>query len=132
MSIFCDAGGHDTDGAAIWWYQPADEAPLATKRGRRCCSCGEKIGAGETARKVRRYRPATEWEANLGLGDEVPLADWFLCESCGEVAYSLDELGFCYDLGDGESLQDQIAEYRRDEAASHVARAASRGLEVFK
>ena len=36
MSLFCDAGVYDTDGAEWWWYQPADEAPLATKRSRKC------------------------------------------------------------------------------------------------
>ena len=50
------------------------------------------------------------------LGDEVALADWYLCESCGDLADSIAELGFCYNLG-GESLQQQIAEYRETEAA---------------
>jgi hypothetical protein len=116
MSLFCDAGGYDTDGADWWWYQPADEAPLATKRSRKCCSCGQKVGVGETARKVRRYRPATEWEEMRGFGDEVQMADWYLCETCGDLADSLAELGFCYTLGD-DSLAKQIDEYRREEAA---------------
>lgn len=116
MSLFCNAGGYDTDGADWWWYQPADEAPLATKRSRKCCSCGAKVGVGETARKVRRYRPTTEWEEMRGLGDEVRLADWYLCETCGDLADSLAELGFCYTLG-GDSLAKQIDEYRREEAA---------------
>jgi len=116
MSLFCDAGGYDTDVADWWWYQPADEAPLATKRSRKCCSCGAKIGVGETARKVKRYRPATEWEEMRGFGDEVPLADWYLCEKCGDLADSLAELGFCYTLGD-DSLAKQIDEFRREEAA---------------
>ena len=117
MSLFCDAG-YDHDGADWWWYQPADEAPLATKRSRKCCSCGEKVGVGETAREIRRYRPATEWEEMRGLGDEVRLADWYLCETCGDLADSLSELGFCYHLGNGESLKQQIAEYRRDEGTA--------------
>lgn len=116
MSLFCDAGGPDTDGADWWWYQPADEAPLATKRSRKCCSCGAKVGVGDTARKIERYRPATGWEEMRRLGDEVALADWYLCESCGDLADSIAELGFCYNLG-GESLQQQIAEYRETEAA---------------
>ena len=116
MSLFCDAGGYDTDGADWWWYQPADYAPLATKRSRKCCSCGAKVGVGETARKVLRYRPATEWEEMRGFGDEVQMADWYLCETCGDLAYSLAELGFCYTLGD-DSLAKQIDEYRREEAA---------------
>lgn len=116
MSLFCNAGGYDTDGADWWWYQLADEAPLTTKRIRKCCSCGQKVGVGDTARRILRYRPATEWEEMRSLGDEVALADWYLCEVCGDVADSLAELGFCYTLG-GESLQQQIAEYRREENA---------------
>jgi len=116
MSLYCDASDYDTDGADWWWYQPADEALLATKRSRKCCSCGAKIGVGETARKVRRYRPASVWEEMRGIGDEVQIADWYLCEPCGDLAYSLSELGFCYHLGN-ESLQQQIAEYRREEDA---------------
>ena len=118
MSLFCDAGGYDTDGADGWWYQPDAEAPLATKRSRKCCSCGQKVGVGETARKIRRYRPATEWEEMRGIAcDEVPLSDWYLCETCGDLADSISELGFCYNLGGGESLKQQIAEYREMEAA---------------
>lgn len=115
MSLFCGIDG-DHDGADWWWYQPADEAPLATKRSRKCCSCGAKVGVGETARKIARYRPATEFEEMRGIAcDEVPLSDWYLCETCGDLADSISELGFCYNLG-GESLQQQIADYRRDEA----------------
>ena len=118
MSLFCDAGGYDTDGADWWWYQLAAEAPLETKRSRKCCSCGAKVCVGETARKVRRYRPATEWEEMRGIAcDEVPMTDWYLCEACGDLADSISELGFCYTLGNGESLKDQIAEYRETEAA---------------
>lgn len=115
MSLYCEIDG-DHDGADWWWYHPADEAPLATKRSRKCCSCGAKVGVGETARKVARYRPATEFEEMRGIAcDEVPLADWYLCETCGDLADSLSELGFCYDIG--ENLAKQIAEYRREEAA---------------
>lgn len=71
MSLFCDTGYDDADGADWWWHQPADEAPLATKRSRKCCSCNTKISVGDAARKVRRYRPTTEWEEMRGFGEEV-------------------------------------------------------------
>jgi hypothetical protein len=117
MSLFCDAG-YDHDGADWWWYQPDDEAPLATKRSRKCCSCGQKVGVGDTARRILRFRAPTDFEYTRGLADEeVPLADWYLCETCGDLADSLSELGFCYHLGNGESLKQQIADYRRDEGA---------------
>ncbi len=115
MGLSCYCG--DTDGADWWWYGPQDEVPLATKRARKCCSCGEKIGVGDPARKVRRYRPPTEWEETRGMhGDEVPLADWYLCEKCGDLAESIADAGYCYSLGGGESLKDQIVEYRAEES----------------
>lgn len=115
MSLFCGTDG-DYDDPDSWWDWPQDEAPLATKRSRKCCSCGQRIRVGETARKVRRYRPATEWEEMRCFGDEIQLTDWYLCEVCGDLADSISELGFCYTLGD-ESLKQQIAEYRETEAA---------------
>lgn len=42
------------------------------------------------------------------------------CVICGDLADSIKELGFCYHLG-SESLQQQIAEYRRDEAEWHLS-----------
>jgi hypothetical protein len=111
-----DGGEHDW-----WFYRPDGEAQLETKRSRKCCSCGAKIRVGETARKVRRYRPATEFEEMRGIArDEVEIAAWYLCETCGDLAESLSELGFCYDIGNGESLKEQLAEYRRNIAEAIV------------
>jgi hypothetical protein len=48
-------------------------------------------------------------------GDDghVPMASWYLCETCSDLAVLLDDLGFCFELGPGAgSLRDQIAEYR--------------------
>ena len=115
MSLFCDSD-MDTDGCDWWWYQPQDETPLATKRSRRCCSCGAKVSVGNTARTIVRYRPPTEFEEMRGITcDEVPMSDWYLCETCGDLADSLSELGFCYTLGDGYSLKQQLKEYREAE-----------------
>lgn len=129
MSLFCDAG-YEADGADWWWYPPADEAPLATKRSRKCCSCGVKIAVGDGARKVRRYRPPTEFEEMRGLYcDETPMTDWYLCEPCGDLADSLSEVGLCYTLGD-ESLKDQISEYRLEEAADRARMRITQGLKT--
>lgn len=111
MSLYCDAGDYDIDGADWWWIGPMPEEPLDTKRSRKCCSCKSKINVGDIARKVERYRPPTEFEYEHGLAsDEVPLASWYLCETCGDLSDSLTELGFCYTLGSA-SLKKQINEY---------------------
>lgn len=114
MSLSCEIDVGDGDGD-WWWYSPQDESPLETKRSRKCCSCGQKIRVGDTARKVTRYRRPTEFEEERGIAcDEVPLANWYLCEMCGDLADSITELGFCYTLGD-DSLKQQIASYRQEE-----------------
>jgi len=127
VSLYCDIDDAPR-GADWWWYQPADEAPLTTKRSRRCCSCSKMIRVGELARKVQRYRALTEFEEMRGIAcDEVPLSDWYLCEPCGDLADSIAELGFCYTLG-GASLKEQIAEYRRAEDGVRRRLAAHRSL----
>ncbi len=111
MSIYCSSGG-DWDGDGDWYlYAPKDEAPLATKRSRKCCSCKTKIKVGDIARQVERARPPTEWEEDRGIAyDEVFLAPWYLCETCGDLVESLTEIGYCYHLG-VESIAYQIKEY---------------------
>lgn len=114
MSLYCDADG-DYDDCDWWWVGPSQEEPLATKRSRRCCSCGAKISVGDVSRKVYRYRHPTEFEENRGIAsDEVALANWYLCEECGDLSDSLTELGFCYSLGD-DSLRQQIKEYKNEQ-----------------
>jgi hypothetical protein len=120
MGLFCDSG-FDSDGFDWWWqWDRSDAVPLATKRSRKCCSCGEKIKVGEPAVTINRLRnPVTEVEERIyGEDGEVYMADWHLCDKCNDLALSLDELGFCFELGNGESLQRQIDDYRREEQAS--------------
>ncbi len=116
MSLSCDSGDDgDYGDSDRWWYNPLPESPLDTRRSRKCISCADKIKVGDIARKVCRYRNATEFEQDRGIAnDEVPMSNWYLCEKCGDLASSLEELEFCYSLGD-ESLQSQIAEYRQME-----------------
>jgi hypothetical protein len=112
MSLYC---GTDFDDGGDWyWVGPYDEAPLATKRGRRCCSCKALIKVGEVSRLVERFRPATEFEEVRGIAcDGVQMPNWYLCEKCGDLSDSLTELNFCYTLG-GDSLKKQINEYMEE------------------
>lgn len=116
MSLSCDYDG-DGDGSDWFWTQPATESPLATKRSRKCCSCGQKILPGQLSREISRFRPPSErcnYIEQSIYGDEVPMASWYFCEPCGDLSESISELGFCYALG--ESLKQQIADYREEEA----------------
>ncbi len=115
MSLSC-AIDSDSGDYECFFRDIEDEAPLSTKRARKCCSCGAQILVGQASRRVPRGRPPYErcnWIEERIYGDEVPLAPYYLCETCGDLADSLSELGFCFTLG-GQSLKAQIAEYREE------------------
>lgn len=108
MGLFCE---YRDDLDPEWWFDyHRDEAPLATKRSRKCCSCGGRIAPGEIARRIPRWRKSTEWEQDRGLSDERPMSNLYFCETCGDLADSINEAGFEFTVG--ESLKAQIAEYR--------------------
>lgn len=114
MGLSCGSSDVDTDGFDWWWCWPREEKSLATKRFRKCCSCGARIEPGQTCQPVYRYRPpASEIEDRIH-GEEVSMANWYLCEKCGDIALSLDEAGYCFELGNGESIAAQITEYRKN------------------
>ena len=108
MSLSCAAYA---DGDGEWWWKcNLNTYPLKTKRSRKCCSCGDKISVGEDCAIVyRNHAPNNDIEERIH-GDEVPMATWYLCDKCNDLAISLDELGFCFSLGD-ESIQQQIKDY---------------------
>jgi hypothetical protein len=43
------------------------------------------------------------------MGDEVQLADQFMCQKCGEIYFNLTELGYCINLGD--EMTELMSEY---------------------
>lgn len=96
MGLTCYCGGEYE-----WFYEgPNDYETLQTKRSRKCCSCGGKIEIGDVVTSFCCYRePRSDYEENR-FGDQVPLADKFMCEPCSDLYFSLTELGFCITLGD--------------------------------
>jgi len=55
--------------------------------------------------------PLSDVEINIyGEDGEIPMASWFMCESCGDIYFSISELGFCVSLD--ESMQAALDEYR--------------------
>lgn len=113
MSLSCASYADGGDGD-WWWESNFNLYALDTKRGRKCCSCGTPIKVGEQCAIVHRSRsPKNDIEERIH-DDQVPMATWYLCETCDDLAVSLDELGFCFSLGD-QSIADQIREYREEE-----------------
>ena len=111
MTLSC---GCDYDGDADWYWNGSEFRPLELKRGTRCKACKTLIKPGVVCLALGRFRsPRADIEEDI-YGDEVPLADWHLCERCGDIYSSLTDLGFCVDLT--ESMDAQLAEYHRDYA----------------
>lgn len=114
MSLSCSC---EDPGDCTWYYTVAEDfSVLKTKRARRCCSCKKKLMPGDDVVAFLRSRyPLTEVEEKI-YGDDweaVPLATWYMCETCGGLYYSISDLGFCCDIE--EDIAAQIREYREAE-----------------
>ena len=98
MSLSCSCDNEDWEPGMELWFDPREYTVLATKRCRSCCSCSATIRVGATCAEVRRGKvPETEIEVRIYGDDDatVPLASRYLCESCADLAFSLEELGYC-------------------------------------
>lgn len=108
LSCYCDVDDAD------WYYEAGDNFSLLdTKRSRKCCSCGAKLTPGSEVLRFMRYRHAAYdsiEEKIFGEGNEIYLADWFMCETCGGLYMALNELGFCCDLGH-DDMRELAKEY---------------------
>lgn len=104
MSLIC--GDPDSDGDG-WWYRVApDLAPLASKRAKRCCSCGDLIKVGAPSRRFNRARnPRTDIEERIYCCDEVSLAAWHMCEECSDLYDNLIAFGYHITLSWGEEMR---------------------------
>lgn len=78
-----------------WYYNessnPFDFTLFDKKRRKRCVSCKNLINKNSLCLKfwVQR-RPYSYIEEDI-YGDEVPLANRFLCETCGEIYLNLSD-----------------------------------------
>lgn len=118
MSLSCDCG-IDFDVDYSWCYQRNTEfTPFCRKRRRKCASCRQLIEIGADCLTFTRHRhPVTEIEARIyGDGPDVPLADWYYCEHCGELYVMLTDLGFCMELSD--NMNDLLLLYQKRYAHS--------------
>jgi len=95
-----------------WWYEiqnQSDFKPLNTTKRKRCASCKTLIDINSDCIKFQRFRsPVTDIEERI-CDDAVQLANWYLCESCGEIYLNLEAIGYCYFLGD--DLRQNLRDY---------------------
>lgn len=108
MGLTCECGEDSYD---WYFYPPEDYTKAPIGRRHRCCSCNELIGIGATCLRFKRYRwprPGIE-ERIYGDGSEVPLGPYWMCEECGDLYWSLDELGYCVPIE--ENLHQLVEDY---------------------
>ena len=105
MSISCDCGSEDYE----WFYdQPNYFTPLDTNKRQRCFSCRELIDIGLDCGKFGSWRlPLNDIEERIyGYEGEVPRADFYMCEECTGLFWSITDLGFCISLHKGETMRE--------------------------
>ena len=102
------------DGCDWYWHGPDDYQFLSTKRSRKCNSCGGKISVGDLCAEFprTRYARTSVEEAIYGEGDPeaVALASYWQCETCADLWFSLDELGF-HCVAPNEDMREMVRQY---------------------
>ena len=84
MSLSCSCNDDD---CAWYYYTPNDFSTLATKRSRKCCSCGSKITPGDECVTFSRYKsPESEvrMQERKCFGRRIPFGIQYTaeCRTC--------------------------------------------------
>ncbi len=121
--LYCDSGFDDRDSG--WYYYHAHGFNNYQKKRRtRCCSCKKVISQDDVIVCFSRYRDAlTDVEEKI-MGQEIRLADYYLCEKCGEIYFNLEDLGYAIDIT--ASMADYMAEYLEIVEAEKAEKAEKR------
>ena len=111
MGLTCSCDGGDREPGEVVWEETDTYVSLATKRGRLCCSCKEKLTPGDTCVEITRFKvPEFEIEERI-YGEESgpPRASKWMCERCADLMFSLTELGYCAQPWDDQ--RELVADY---------------------
>jgi hypothetical protein len=99
----------DYDDSDRWYYIPDNFSTFTKKRRKRCCSCNTLIDINSQCVEFDRNRaPVSEIEERI-MGSEISLANWFMCEKCGEIFLNLSALGYCINLD--KNMQEYLEDY---------------------
>lgn len=93
----CGCGEPDFEPGQVFYYNPSDYSTHLGKISCRCSSCGTKIAPRDVIAAFMRFKvPDCDYEVSrFGDDGEVPRSPYRLCETCADIWFSLDELGFC-------------------------------------
>ena len=104
LSCSCECDGDDW-----WYYQEEDFQIFNRKKRKRCCSCNKLIDIGSDCVRFERFRsPYNEIEERI-WGDDVQLANWYMCFDCGGLYLTFQSLGYCHYLG--TSIREDLEDY---------------------
>ena len=113
MSLSCSCDDYGESGVT-YYNDPEDFSHLKAHRRQRCWSCRTLINLGDLVLEFERFKiPDYEIEMRIyGEDGEIPRSSKYLCESCGDIYFSLTELGFCVNAEDHQpTLLKEYQEY---------------------
>lgn len=115
MGLSCECYFDATTDDYDWiWHLPHDFQPWPYKRGRRCQSCGKMVRSGDDCGIIHRFRAPTNFEyERLGIDGDVEIGSYVWCEECAGLAFSLADLGYCFDC------ESDMRELVREHAQMH-------------
>ena len=113
MGLSCDWIDDIVPGM-VCWEDPHTIAALATKRARKCASCGAKIQPGQPCHEWRRYK-VPEYDIEIAIWGEdgdlgPPRASHYHCVDCGLIASFLLDHNYVF------PPTDDIRELAKDHA----------------
>ena len=101
MGLSCDCNWDPCLSDFDWlWRPPSDFTTYKSKRGQKCVSCGDMVRLSDDCAYIERVRAPTEFEYEKLNLEEVNLAYWVWCGSCAGLAFSLSDLGYCFEIDD--------------------------------
>ncbi len=117
LTCGCDSDWYPDPGDWYWNGKVDDYKPLPFKRRKRCCSCKKLMDVGSLAVEHNRIKvPENDIEVNIyGEDGEMPISSDWMCESCGDIFFSLEELGYC--VAPREDMRELAKEYASEHDA---------------
>jgi hypothetical protein len=112
LGCSCD---FDLEPGQLTCYPDDDFSRLNASKRKRCQSCKKLINIGDYVVRFNIAKiPEHEVECNIyGEDGEVPKADRYLCEQCGEIYFNLQSIGFeC--IWVGEDMMELLKDYHSD------------------
>ncbi|MHB1952356.1 MAG: hypothetical protein ACYCOU_01290 [Sulfobacillus sp.] len=104
MGLTCECGDDDYD----WWFI-TPTGYVRVPQGKKCCSCAVSIDEPDAV--------GLEFECFTfdEDGEEEPMETRWMCETCGDLYFSLLDLGFCISIEDNMvALVREYAEMQRE------------------